>query len=378
MQSRTNFLAKAQFNKDDSKMPWLRTGKTKNGNEYQTLNMSLVTTDNNRVNTELFGMKTNTIKTKDNDGNDIEIDWADRFDESVILSVRNKQVIKLGDDRYEFITPWDFIEFVKEHKAEIENATVQMTGLINKNIYNGKISDRFQIRNLYVLSDEQAANSKTSFTVTEEVFFDKESIDTTDWKEEKKLYINGYVEAYIDKDNGNKYVPRQLVFDCSKVDFENPKHVALVSFRLKNIGCSLEDDKVVVNLKKGYYSNLFTLVYKNGAEVAEFTVDMLTPMQKRRYDMADESEKEKVLNSFRPAGSIYGDRVTMYLVKDFPLTGNYTEGMVKLEDTADEFEESIYVVAAPEKAEDVLDDEEPKKTSKSSDDSDDDDFDLFA
>lgn len=369
MQGRFNFTGKLQFNKEDSKNPWLRTGKTKAGKSYQTFGAAIVAATNNRSYIELFGQKVDKIKAKDNDGNDVEFDWDDRLDESVISSIRNKQVIRIGDERHEFVTPWDLIEFVKDNKDKFENKTVCVTGRINKNVYNGTISDRFQINNIYVVDED----TKPALTITEEIFFNADSIDTADWKEEKKIYINGYTEAYVE--GSNQMVPRQMILNCSKLDFENEKHLKLLKFRLDNIGCEYVDGKIKCNLKKGYYSNLFTITYQNGAERQEFTVDMLTPMQKLKYDMAEEDEKERVLNSFRPAGDVYGARVTQYLMKDVPLTGNYSEGMVKSEDTESEFEEKIYVPGvASESAEDVLDKKETKKTVVEDDEEDDDLF----
>ena len=361
MQSKFNFTGILQFNKEESKNPWLRSGKTKNGNDYQTLGAIVVADKQNRGYMELFGMAGNAIKNKDNEGNNIEIAWEDRLDESVISSVRNKQIIRIGEDRYEFITPWDFIEFVKEHKAELEGKNVCVTGRINKNVYNGTISDRFQINNLYVVDDD----TKHSLTVTEEIFFNKDSIDTADWKEEKKVSLNGWVEAYDSDSKENKLFPRQLVLDCTKIDFENEKHIKLLQYKLKQMGLKYDDGKIVNNLKaKKIYKLIFVENYVNGSEEIPFDESCLTDNQRESIELGI-----KTLDDFKPKGSIFGNRVILFKIKDFDLTGDYSDGYVDAEFTEDEFEEKIFIAPVTEEsAEDVLDKE--TKTSDSTDDDD--------
>lgn len=361
MQGRVNFIGTLSFNKEDAKNPWLRTGKTSGGNDYQTLGMAIASAQNNRAYMELFGQKTKVVKNKDSERNDIETNWDDRLDEDFVTKATNKQIIKFDDERHEFVTPWDFIEFIKEHKEELEGKKVQATGNINKNIYNGKISDRFQIRNLYVVDED----TKPGLTVTEEVFYNKDSIDTADWKEEKKILINGYVEAYIDKETGNKMVPRQLVFDCSKLDFDNEKHVKLLQFKLKQMGLKYEDGKIVNGLKaKKTYKLIFVENYVNGNEEIPFDESTLTENQKEAVALG-----LKTLDDFKPKGAIYGNRVTLYKVKDFDLSGDYSDGVIDADISESEFEEMIYMApVAEEKAEDILDKEEPKKAAEEEED----------
>ena len=62
---------------------------------------------------KLEGFKNDTVKTRDVDGNNIEVDWADRFDEEVVKNVASikKFTVNLGE-RKEFITEWDMIEYL--------------------------------------------------------------------------------------------------------------------------------------------------------------------------------------------------------------------------------------------------------------------------
>ena len=181
-------------------------------------------------------------------------------------------------------------------------------------------------------------------------YFTKDSIDDSEWRENKKLFLNGWISAYIDKDTGNKYVPQQLVFDCSKIDFDNEKHVKLVNFKLAQIGCSLdENNKIKCKLKSNVYKISAIMSYQNGSEEEEFTEDMLTATQKEALELG-----LKKLEDFRPSGSIYGDRVTVFKLIDFDLRNDYENGYVECDTTLSEFEDEIFTPTKEEKVEDIM------------------------
>ena len=364
-----SFVGQLGFNSMDSKMPWLREGKTKSGAEYQTLNMYVNASKNNRANMELFGMVSDKIKTKDTDRNDIEFDWDDRFDEDVIKDVADfrKFTIKIGDERKQFVTAWDAVDYIKEHIEDLKSGTFRVSGQVQKSIYKGNISDRFVIQNIYQVDED----SKCQLKVTGEFFFCKDSFDDADWREEKKLYINGWTRDFIDKDTGTKYVPQQIVLDASKINFENEKHLALLKYKLKVIGCELVDGKIKCKLGKNVYSIDTVLNYQNGAETVELTMDMLTDLQKEKVELGLAS-----LDDFR-TGSIYGERVTVYKLTDYGLKGKFSEGMVDSEMKISEFEDEILVLEKEETVDEVFEDKK-KDDDKPPFDEDEDEEDLFS
>lgn len=351
--SRFNFTATLGINALDSKMPWKRTGKTKNGNDYLSLTLNMVAAKNNRTWVEGVGFKQDVIKTKDEDKNNIEIPWDDRFEDDNIKKVPfwAKHVVQLdANTRKEFITDYDLMKFIADNIEDIKDKKVLVTGQIGKDFYNGKIRDRFRIGNLYVVSDD----SKNGFKITTIFFYDKEGIDLADWKDEKKIRINGYTEEYIDKNTGRKYVPQTLVFDCSKVDFENEKNVKAVKFRLHQLGLELDGDKVSVKLKKGkYYTNEIEISYVNGAEEVEFSIDELTETQREAVELGISSVED-----FRPKGQIYGNRISEWKITGFTLSNQFTDGLQEMDVTVDEFEEDIYVIPKAETLEDAMKDDE--------------------
>lgn len=318
---------------------FVREGVTKNGIPYKSVNIRVSAADNNTAFVELFGMKNDPIKTKDGDGNSIEIAYADRNDADIIDSVANyrKHYINLGDDRNTFISDYDAVNFIIDNIDKIKDSKVIITGQLTSNVYQGKVSHRFQLQNLYLANEDE----KPGIKITSEFFFDKDSLDGADFKEDKKIYINGYVQDWFGANDlgtdkgGNRYVAQQGILDCSKIDFENEKHVKLLNFKLAQLGIvpiTSALDKIKSSLKKGYYSLNVEFNYQNGAEAIEFDESQLTDLQKEMVELG-----LKKIDDFRPAGQAYGDRVTLWKITNFPMTGKYEDGMLEANIDEDEF-----------------------------------------
>lgn len=365
---RFNFVAKIDINKQDSKIPGFREIKSAKANGIN-MNLIAVAEQNNRAFMECTGFINDTIKTFDTDNNKIEIDWDDRDDANIIAKVANyrKNVITLNGDRHEFISSYDFIKFVRENIDEIKGKEFTVTGQVQKNEYNGKVSDRFQIQNMFEVTEER----KHQLRVFGEFFFDANGIDTADWKSEKKIIFNGYTKEYMDKNHPSVYVNKSITFDASKINFENENHVNLLAFKLKQMGITLDGESIKVNLKKNaYYSQNVVLSYINGAEKKEFDASMLTATQKEMVELGLKKPED-----FAPAGSIYGERVQIYKLVDYDLRGAYEDGIVKLDDKASEFEENIYA-SADDDAEDAFEKamNKPEKNKEEKEDSIEDDL----
>ena len=370
---RFSFTGNLNLNGLETKNPFHRVGTTSSGKAYESFNVSVVAEKNNRAYTEVFGMVQDKIKTMDTDNNKVEIDWEDRNDPDIIKSVAGfkKHVVKLGDERKEFISDYDFVKYLASHADDLKDIKATVTGQSSVNVYNGKISQRFTIQNIYEADDE----SKNQLRITTPYYFNKNSFDFSDWNTEHKIIINGYIQTYIDKDTGNKYVELPTVLDCSKINWDNEKHVNLVKYKLKMLGCDLVDNKPKFKSKgSNFYSIATILAYQNGAEQVDFTEDMLTDTQKELLELG-----VKTLEDFRPVGNVYGERVQIYKIVDFDIRGDYENGYVDTELSESEFEDEIYVPIKPESVEDLEEEEEkPSKKSKDVEPEDsDDDEDLF-
>jgi hypothetical protein len=372
--SRFNFIGEISINEISSPNPWRRDLKTKNGKEGLGVNLSVIATQNNRAWVEGVGFVQDNIKIKNEDKTEITVDWSDRNNPEIVKDAAffYKRTILLDpnnqDSRKEFITDYDFIKYIADNIDEIKGKKVQITGQINKDFYNGTVRDRFRMSSLYIRNSEDKNGNpvKNKFQITTVFFWDKEGIDLADWKEEKKIYINGYTEEYIDKDNGRKYVPQTLIFDCSKVNLEDEKNVKAMNFRLRQLGLVYEDGSLSVKLKKGkYYTNEIDISYKNGAEEIEFDESELTETQREAIELG-----MATLEDFRPKGQIYGNRVTEWKITGFSLKGKFTDGLQEMDVTTEEFEDNIYT---PPKAETLAD-----AMEESESESDDEVEDLFS
>ena len=355
------------FNSLESKLPWKREGKTKNGDKYMSLNIAVASTKANRMMTEAFGCQQDEIKTMDTDNEKISIDWDDRNDPDVMAKVANykKHIVNLGDDdRKEFIADYDFVKYLNDHVDELKDGKYTITGTSTLNEYNGKLSQRFQIQNIYKADDD----TKSQLKVTMDFYWMSDGVDFGDWKEEKKIRISGYTTAYVATEKKNMYVAQDVVFDCSKIDFDNEKHVKLLAYKLKQMGLGLDGEKPKNELKKNkVYKLQIICSYFNGAQEVEVDESMLNDNQRMAIELG-----LKELKDFAE-GSVYGDRVIEYRVIDFNLKKDYEDGCIILDIKPSELEEEIYTPATPETEEDIIEKaSSKKKSSKSAKDEDDD------
>ena len=376
---RFNATGNLVFNSLDSKLPWKREGKTKNGDKYESVNIAIASTKANRMMSECFGMVSDEIQTMNTDNEKISIDWSDRNDPDVISKVASykKHIVNLtGDDRKEFITDYDFVKYIDEHVDELKDGKFVVTGDSTLNEYNGKLSHRFRIQNIYK-ADEDAKNQ---LRITMDFYWMSDGIDFADWKEEKKIRISGYTTAYIAGEKKNMYVPQDTILDASRIDFSNPKHVKLLEFKLKQLGLNLDGDKPVNNLKKNKVYRLPLICnYYNGSQEIEFDKSMLTPNQREALELG-----LKTLESFIPAGSkVYGDRIIEYRIVDFDLRGDFDDGCIITDTSVKEFEEEIYTPVAPETESEILENNkksnssEKKKSNKEVNEETDDEDDIL-
>lgn len=352
------------FNPDDSKVPWFRSGTSKNGQKYQSINISVIAAKNNRIFSSAFGIKSTEIKTRDTGNNNISVAWEDRLDKDVVDSVAglSKYVANItGNDRKEFIAGWDFVEYLKENKEELSKGTYIVRGRVTPNIYKGKVSQSFDIQSV-IKADEDAKNK---IDVTTELFYKADDIDTADFSTEKKVYINGFTSEYISDLKKNQYMPLQVIFNCSKLDEENEKHMNRRNFNFKLMGIEAKENKLSVKLKaKKVYKLGIVCAYVNGAEEVPFDESALTENQKMAISLG-----LNTLDDFRPKGQIYGNRVVSYNIKQINLS-KYPDGVEDTEMTIAEFEDDIYNLSNTETT-DVIEKaakEETKKEAPSEDD----------
>ena len=246
--------------------------------------------------------------------------------------------------RKEFITLYDAIEYIKENLPKY-TGKVTVVGQMVKEFYNGKYYDKFKLQSLYAVPDDR----KNRLLITADIYYNKNCVDKTDFKSEKVIFVDGYIQQYINKDEGTKYIPQRFVFNASKYDPENEKHQKLLDYKLKYIDIS---DKTMQHM-------IWEVVMLNGAEEVDFDESQLTKAQREQLELGI-----RTLDDFKPKGTILGGRVNEYRLFDPKLTGDFADGLVDTEMKESEFEEEIYRPAVDEKLDDVVEKAESKKEEK--------------
>lgn len=338
--------------KADTKRPFCKEitkkdEKTKETKKMLSMTFGIKETDMNMAFVEAFDSQQKIIKTMDTDNEKLDVDWDDRFDEDIISKVASyrKYIVDLGDDhggRQEFITAYDMIEHLREYLPDYDGRVV-VTGQFTRDWYAKKkmYFSKFRVQNVFAAPEER----KNRLLLTMDLFYNKASLDDSDFDESKKMTLDCYIEQYINKDEGRKYVPIQVVFSGAKYDLENEKHKKLFDYKMKYIKVK---NKNMVHIP-------WEIVLLRGAEEAEFDESMLTDSQREQVELGI-----KTVDDFRPKGNVYGDRIDEFRLFEPKLEGDYADGVLECDDTADEFEEKIYVPAQDETM------EEAKKNSKSS------------
>ena len=353
MQTRFNFVGEIVLPKKDGKRPLFKemTKKVdKKTRNMVSLNFGVKESDTNMAFVEAFDGEQETIKTMNTDNEKINIDWADRFDEDVVDKVAGykKYTLDLGEDfggRQEFVTLYDFIKKAAELLPQYKGK-VAVVGQMVKEFYKDTWYDKFKVQNIYAVDSER----KSRLSITADVYYGKDSVDKTDFKEDKKIYLDGYIPQYIDKDNGTKYVPQRFVFSAEKYDLENnEKHKKLYDFKMKFIDVK---GKTMVHIP-------WECVLINGAETVEWTEDMLTDAQKEMCELGIKTPED-----FKPRGKIVGDRINEIRLLQPVLKDDFADGLVDTETKFSEFEEDIFTPTKDEKIEDI---EKSEKVEKEDD-----------
>jgi len=357
--------------KENSKRPFCKEiDQTKDGKKKKMLSMTfgVKESDSNMAFVEAFGSVQDVIKTMDSDNEKIDIDWDDRFDEDVVDNVASyrKYTVDLGEEyggRQEFISSYDMIRHLKEYLPDYDGRIV-VTGQFTRDWYKNQYYNKYKIQNVFAAPEKR----KSRLLLTADLFYNKNSLDDSDYDETKKMTMDCYLEQYIDKDEGRKYIPIQVVFSGAKYDMDNEKHKKLfdnkMSYMRVNSKTEAKSGDDIVKVKgSNYVHMLWEIVVLRGAEEVDFDESMLTERQREQIELGIRS-----IDDFKPKGSIFGNKVEEFRLKDVLLnTGTEFEDgyCILVDDTVDEFEENIYQPAVDETVDEAKEKSKAKTDSKS-------------
>lgn len=307
-----------------------------------SIGFSVAEGEKNKGWVEATGFKNKTIKVRNKDGNQIEFDWDDRLDPLVVSEVAGgaKFYVNLGDDfggQKEFVSKYDMVKFLAE-QLQNYSGKVKVKGIWEKNPWKGKISNRFSITSVYAAKPDEVS----ALTLEAALFYNTECVDQSDFKDNQKIYVNGYVEQYVRAEGKRMLFPQQMVMSQAAYRMDDPAHAAKWNKKVSYL-------KEELPKRKKYAHLLWNCRLVNGAEEVPFDESMLTDAQREMIECG-----LSTIDEFKPKSRVYGPKLTEIRMVKPSLSGAYADGPVECEESNGEIEARIFTFEKEESLEEVL------------------------
>lgn len=244
--------------------------------------------------------------------------------------------------RYEFITKWDYAEFIKKvidsGKYSDAKFFIRGNGEYSYSENNERVYESYVPTRIYLAADD----AEESSTATVNILFNSESLDTMSADEKKKYYVNGWMMEYDNNRRGNIPVPVTVTIPLPGEDADQKAKRRVESLKHK---FAVDDESI-----KEYGAVVNML---NGAQKTEITEEMLTDEQRDDLECGlitmDDIRAEL-------GGSVYGERIREYeFVK--PARG-FTKGRQDTVYTAEDMVIRPIEETLPDGVEDLFDDDD--------------------
>lgn len=349
-----NFVGKPIIPKDNAKVHFFREWEAtwKNGKKVSCRTIRFaVAVENNIAFVDLFGQKTDTITYRNADKQIVEIPWEERNKPEVISSFYPQSRLyraALGDDDLSFVSAYDMIGWIYQNLPNYDgNISVKGTWKRTQGT-NGKWYDNFEIQRIY-----DAGKNKQRLLINADIWYNKDCIDSSLAKDEKRYIINGYIPNYVNEEKKTMMIAAPFIFDFSKVDMHNENHVQRFNWT-----------NSFVQVKGKTYSHMnWVIRYQNGAEEKPFDESMLTETQRKSIEYGFNT-----IDDFKPKNNVLGERKTeMYLT--VPDTQKCPDGVIDSGMTEKEFEQEIYYGMTEDTSK--AKEEEPEKKAAGAEDEED-------
>lgn len=205
---------------------------------------------------------------------------------------------KSNKKRHEFISEWDYIDFIKKviasEKYKDSLFFIRGNGEYQYSDTQQKVYESYIPNRIYLAADD----AEPSSTATINIIFNKDSLDDMSVEEKGKYYVNGYMMEYDQNRKENIPVPVTITIPVPSDDADQKAKKRAEAIKHKFI---VEDD----SFKE--YGAIVNML--NGAQKTEITEDMLTDEQKEDLDLGiitmDDIRSEL-------GGSVYGERIREY------------------------------------------------------------------
>lgn len=215
---------------------------------------------------------------------------------------------KSNKKRHEFISEWDYIDFIKKvidsEKYKDKLFFICGNGEYQYSDSQQKVYESYIPTRIYLAADD----TEPSSTATINIIFNSESLDEMSVEEKGKYYVNGHMMEYDQNRKANIPVPVTIVIPVPEDDEKGKKKAEAFKHKFMVDDDTYKEYGAIVNML-------------NGAQKTEITEDMLTDEQREDLDLGiitmDDIRAEI-------GGNVYGDRIREYqLVK--PARG-FTKG----------------------------------------------------
>lgn len=230
-----------------------------------------------------------------------EVSLESKDDVTAALEKSNKK-------RHEFISEWDYIDFIKKvidsEKYKDKLFFIRGNGEYQYSDNQQKVYESYIPTRIYLAADD----AEPSSTATINIIFNSESLDEMSVEEKGKYYVNGHMMEYDQNRKANIPVPVTIVIPVPEDDEKGKKKAEAFKHKFMVDDDTYKEYGAIVNML-------------NGAQKTEITEDMLTDEQRKDLNLGiitmDDIRAEI-------GGNVYGDRIREYqLVK--PARG-FTKG----------------------------------------------------
>lgn len=233
----------------------------------------------------------------------------------------------LSQNRHEFISEYDAVLFLIKNLEKYKNYKFKVTGNIDC-YFNNNTYLKYIPQNIEIVPEETQNQLKAIM----DIFFNKESLDDKDVMEDKKIYIDGYIQNYDRSIKEDRFYNLQFLINATNINFDDSEHVELLDL-IKSPFTEIDDDN--------YYHLLHEINVYRGAEKTEFTYENLTDKQKQYVDKG-----LATVESYAPRNKeILGNNVNeLRIVKGILEERNgidFTDGKINTELNEDDFFELI-------------------------------------
>jgi len=230
---------------------------------YNRVNIGIETAEGNKIYGEMMGGYSPSqnypikARTKQVDGQpsvNIDVAWADRLNESIVETINEFNVIKIGLVREKepaegvepteeqknsklivkkFLSSYDAHDYIQKHLKD--GMMIMVKGSYAFNTYNDETQRKLEIDSIFLSKSEEGFANFVQTVVVDEDSLTKESLRNA--KETGEIIVNARAVDYVSKLNGKK-IGKNMLFDFPvvvKVNKEKPETTEAIIKKLFSV-----------------------------------------------------------------------------------------------------------------------------------------------